>query len=226
MYLGFYNTNNEFIIPLVKDEYRCDQNTVNFILQPPFNHQLPEEEYVKFSSGKSELTETAKGQFDSYLSFCFDKVNNWEELRDAYHSRRLAVVTYDDDVANPIWVAIPESNSQPIEPEPMPIEYVPVVVTQEVAEAVPSAETPVINVGDLTLAQAIALVKQKATELAEDNTNSDVQLATLKSELADVERHRDMLLAHIKHLEEKLMSANSEMAAIADLAAMLKPFIN
>lgn len=211
MYLAFYDENNIFITPEVGDAYRPDQNTVNQILHPAFNNAMPEEQYQLFSSGRSALLPAVHSQFEAYLSFCLNKVNNWEKLRDAYNHQRLAVISYEDDEASPIWYCIPTTTEQTIET------YTPPAQTVEVA----AQPTVTEQLNNMTLSQAIEFVKQKAQSFAEAKDYKD-RLQAYKEELEALDIRRAEIVQTIASLEQYDYPTQEEFDAIAELAGTLK----
>lgn len=101
MFLCFLNANSQPIQPDIKVEYR-EYSTK--ILMPTFNPISEENE--RFVNSK-ELVPAAQAQFEEYLGFCLNKVNNWEELRESFINRRLAIINWEDDQPNYLWVWFP-----------------------------------------------------------------------------------------------------------------------
>ena len=213
MYLAFYDENNNFILPEVSETYRSDQNTINQILHPAFNNTLPENEYELFNSGRSALPPSIQSQFNDYLSFCFNKVNNWEALRNAYNAQRLAVITYEDDELSPIWYCSPTPTEQTMET------YTPPAQTVETAQP-----TVAEQLENMTLSQAIEFVKQKAQSFA-IATQKQEQLQAYKEELKQLEERRNYLFHAIAEFDQSQFPTQEEFDAIAELAGTLRQFL-
>ena len=126
MHLVFYTADSKFIAPVVSEAYRPDSNTVTAIVSHPFNIQMPEAEYELFSKGQSDLLPSVKEQFEAYLNFCFNKVDNWEEMRDAYNHHRMAVIDGED----PVWYCTPLASVPTVEQVEVVAAPAPIETTQ------------------------------------------------------------------------------------------------
>jgi C4-dicarboxylate-specific signal transduction histidine kinase len=215
MYMSFLDQHYKSITPLVLDEYRTNASgTLNNLVQPPFNNQLPEEEYKLFTAGKSDLLPSIKAQFESYLEYSFDKLSNWQALRDAYQTHRLAVMVHEHSEPENVWYCqhLEEGTMETYTPPTQPVE-------------VESAVTVAEQLDSMTLSQAIEFVKQKAQSFAVA-TATQQQLQAYKEELTQLEERRAHLVQTIAEFEQHEFPTTEEFDAIAELAQSLKQLFN
>lgn len=217
MYMSFLDQQYKPITPLVLDEYRNDIAVINSVTQPPFNNQLPEDEYRLFNSGKSDLTPSIKAQFESYLEYSFDKLSNWQALRDAYQSHRLAVMIHEDSEPEFVWYCQPleEGTMETYTPPTQPVEVEPVNSEPSVVE----------QLNNMTLGQAIEFVKQKAQGFAEAKDYKD-RLQAHKEELEALDIRRAEIVQSIASLEQYEYPTAEDYHAISELTSTLKQLFN
>jgi hypothetical protein len=225
MYLSFYDENNLFLTPEVIDEVRSDTHAVKEILEPPFNNNLPEEDYALFSSGKSVLPSSMATQFEDYLTFILNKVNNWEAYRNAYSYRRLAIIDYEEGEPTPIWYSTPSTEKMEVYTPPATEVAEPAATEEEMS----FGELPCTlqsNIGNLTLNEAIELIKQKA---AAASSASEIQekLLIFQSELDELEKRKASILGAIQELKQQFaeLPSTEEYEAISKLALTLSQLI-
>lgn len=224
MYLAFIDPQlNSAITPLVKDEYRTDQSVLTSLTLPAFNNAIPEDQYQLFSNGKSQLLPAIAAQFQAYLEYSFEKIENWNSMRDAFQQQRLAIMTHEDGEPECIWYCIPGETMETYIPPAQPIEVEPVTA------GFPVNSEPFVTVAEqldaMTLSQAIEFVKQKAQSFALA-TETQQQLQAHKKELAQLEERRAHLIQTIAEFEQHEYPTQEEFDAITELAGTLKRLFN